>query len=82
MLGRQVGLGKIIHGDDRATLKVKVSALAPEALKLSKQISALLSNASPPDLFLNRHCAECEFQAQCPRRLLRKMTSVCCLVLR
>src|SRR2546426_8366475 len=62
MLGREVTLGKIIHGDDYATLKVKTSALAGEVRKRLEKIAALLSSPSPPDLVLNRHCAECEFQ--------------------
>ncbi len=65
VLGREVNLGKIIHGDDHATLKVKTSALAGEVRKRLGKIASLLSNPTPPDLVLNRHCAECEFQARC-----------------
>ena len=72
MLGRKVGLGKIIHGDDHATQKVKISALAGEVWKLTKKIAAMLSTPSPPDLVLNRHCAECEFQARCRQKALEK----------
>jgi len=61
ILDHDVGLGKIIHGDDQATLKVKTSALAVEIRKLSGKIATLLSSSAPPDLVLNRHCAECEF---------------------
>jgi len=94
VLGREVSLGKIIHGDDHATLKVKTSALFGEVRKRLEKISALLSSqtntrsadshvrkseadgdetrglggprsgSAPPDLVLNRHCAECEFQAR------------------
>ncbi len=72
MLGRKVGLGKIIHGDNQATLKVKTSALAGEVRKLTGKIAALLSSPSPPDLVLNRHCAECEFQARCRQKAIEK----------
>jgi len=65
MQGREVGLGKIIHGDDQATLNVKTSPLASEVRKLTGKIATLLSSHSAPDLVLNRHCAECEFQARC-----------------
>jgi len=58
MLSRKVGIGKIIHGDDRDTLKVRTSALMGEVLKLTVKIAKLLSSTSPPDLILNRHCAE------------------------
>lgn len=72
MLDRKVGMGKIIHGDDQATLKVKTSALAGEVRKLTGKIATLLSNPSPPDLVLNRHCAECDFQTRCRQKALEK----------
>src|SRR5271170_8035683 len=34
-LGREISLGKIIHGDDHATLKVKTSALTSEVRKVT-----------------------------------------------
>ena len=72
VLGREVSLGKIIHGDDHATLKVKTSALAGEVRKRLEKIAALLSSPAPPDLVLNRHCAECEFQARCRKMAVEK----------
>ncbi len=85
-LGREVSLGKIIHGDDHATLKVKTGArtaesartlvpskgLAVEVRKRIEKITALLSSPTPPDLVLNRHCAECEFQARCRKIAIEK----------
>ena len=70
LLGHEVGIGKITHGDDQATLKVKTSALAGEVRKRFKKITAILSNPAPPDLILNRHCAECEFQTRCRQMAL------------
>ena len=72
MLGRAVSLGKIIHGDDHATLKVKTSALVGEVRKRIGKITALLASPTPPDLVLNRHCAECEFQARCRKIAIEK----------
>jgi len=72
MLGRDVGHGKIIHGDDHATQKVKTSALAGDMRKRIEKIAALLASTTPPDLVLNRHCAECEFQARCRKIALEK----------
>jgi len=66
--GREVGLGRIIHGNDHATLKVKTSALASEVRKLISKITTLISDDSAPDLILNRHCAECEFKARCRQK--------------
>ena len=86
LLGRNVSLGKIIHGDDHATLKVRTGArttesartlvtskgLAAEVRKRLEKVAALLSNSEPPDLVLNRHCAECEFQARCRKIAVEK----------
>src|SRR5262244_646954 len=70
VLGRDVGLGKIIHGDDRSTLKVKTSVLASEVRKLISKMTTLISDDSPPDLILNRHCAECEFRDGCRQKAI------------
>lgn len=70
VLGCEVGLGKIIHGDDHARLKVKTSALASEVRKLISKITTLISDDSAPDLILNRHCAECEFKARCGQKAI------------
>lgn len=64
-LGREVSLGKIIHGDDHAALKAKTSTLVSEVRKRLDKIATLLATPAPPDLVLNRHCAECEFQSRC-----------------
>ena len=69
---RDVTLGKIMHGDGHATLKVKTPALASEVRKLIKDITALLADNTPPDLVLNRHCGECEFQARCRKQAMDK----------
>jgi predicted RecB family nuclease len=70
ILGREANLGKIIHGDDHATLKVRTQALAGEVRKRLEKITALLASPTPPDLVLNRHCTECEFQARCRQKAL------------
>jgi len=69
-LGQEVALGKIIHGDDFATLKVKTSAMDSEVRKITAKVATLLSGQAPPDLVLNRHCAECEFQKQCRQKAI------------
>ncbi len=68
----KVGVGKIIHGDDRSIVMVKLSPLVSEARTLTRNIAALLSNPSPPDLVLNRHCTECEYQSRCRQRAVEK----------
>jgi len=64
-LGRGVSLGKIIHGEKGATLNVKTTTLTGEVRKRIEKIAAMLSNKTPPELVLNRHCTECEFRARC-----------------
>ena len=65
-------MGKIIHGDDYATLKVKVAPLLGTVRKLTGKMSALLAGGSPPDLILNRRCGECEFQERCKQKAIEK----------
>src|SRR5207245_4372839 len=72
ILGREIIVGKIIHGDDHATLKVRTSSLAGEVRKRLDKIAALLSSPTPPDLVLSRHCAECEFQTHCRKIAVEK----------
>ena len=43
VLGRAVTIGKIIHGDDHATLKIKVASLLGTVRKLTGKISAFLA---------------------------------------
>jgi predicted RecB family nuclease len=64
-VGGEVDFGKIVHGDRRCTLKVKTRAFASEVQKRIKDIAKLLNGNSPPDLVLNRHCGQCEFQTRC-----------------
>jgi predicted RecB family nuclease len=72
VLGRDIAVGKLIHGDKHATLKVKTSALAGEVRKRREKVAALLSSSAPPDLVLNSHCAECEFRDQCRQKGIEK----------
>jgi predicted RecB family nuclease len=71
-LRRKVCLGKMVHGDNHSMLKVKIVALASEVRKRIEKIAALLSSSSPPDLVLNRHCVECEFQLRCRQKAMEK----------
>jgi predicted flap endonuclease-1-like 5' DNA nuclease len=50
--------------------KVKTSTLAGEVRKRLDKIAALLTNEKPPDLVLNRHCAECEFRDRCRQKAI------------
>jgi len=70
VMGREIDVGKIIHGYDHATVKVRTPALASKVRKCVENIVALLLSQSPPDLVLNRHCAKCEFQARCRQKAI------------
>jgi predicted RecB family nuclease len=70
VVGREIGFGKIIHGDDHSTINVKISALMSEVQKLISKITTLISDESPPDLVLNRHCVECEFKVRCRQKAI------------
>jgi predicted RecB family nuclease len=65
VVGCEVGFGKIVHGDCGNTLKVNVSALVREVQKHIANITVILAESAPPDLVLNSHCKQCEFQARC-----------------
>jgi predicted RecB family nuclease len=69
-MGREISHGKIIHGDHHSTLKIKTAALSGKVRKCIESIAALLSSPTPPDLVLNRHCGECEFQTRCRQKAI------------
>jgi predicted RecB family nuclease len=71
-VGREVNIGKIMHGDGYSTLKVNLYSLGSEVQKRIKEITRLLADNSPPDLVLNRHCGQCEFQARCRKQATEK----------
>ncbi len=73
MLGRDLPVGKIIHGDAHAVLKVNTSGLISEVRTLVAKTATLLSSRLPPDLILNRHCAECEFETRCHQKAVEKL---------
>ena len=71
-LRTDVGFGMLIHGDTYSTLKVKTPVLVLEVKKVVGKLSTLLSENAPPDLVLNRHCPECEYQIRCREKAVEK----------
>jgi len=63
MLDGQPARGRIVHGSPERTLSVDLSTLIETARQHIAEISTLLKQA--PTHHLNRHCAECAFQASC-----------------
>jgi len=68
--GRDVGLGRIIYGEEYVTHEVRTSSLTNEVRELARKVGALVCANSPPDLVLNRHCPECEFETQCRKKAI------------
>jgi predicted RecB family nuclease len=70
-IGRQVDFGRIIHGTDRTSLRIKIGVLAQQARKTIEKISDLFQKGSAPELMLNRHCPECHFQDRCRQQAMQ-----------
>jgi predicted RecB family nuclease len=71
-VGREVSIGKIVHGNGHSMLKVKLPSIDGELQKRIKGITVLLAGNLPPELVLNRHCGQCEFQGRCRKQALEK----------
>ena len=78
LLGREISLGKVVHGDNYATLNVNTLTLAKEARKRIEDNATLLGGNAPPDLVLNRHCVQCEFKNRCVAQAREKDDLVSC----
>ena len=72
MLGHKITVGRIIHGDSHNTISVNVAPMFRDIQKVATKITALLSSSSPPELVLNKHCTECEFQHSCREQAIEK----------
>ncbi len=72
MLRMEVSHGKIVYGNGCNSAKIKTSVLAGDVRKITGKIVKLIANESPPDLVLNRHCAECEYQVRCRQMAIEK----------
>lgn len=68
----EISLGKIIYGCDFTKSKVKVSLLAREVKKSIDKILTLIGGNVPPEILLNRHCPECDFQTMCRKKAIEK----------
>jgi predicted RecB family nuclease len=60
-------VAKVIHGDGRRILKVKVEPLLDEVRRLLAEIRAVQSAPDAPRVTLNSHCSACEFRVACRR---------------
>jgi predicted RecB family nuclease len=67
VLGALPAEARIVHGEERRILRVKIEPLVEKVRGLIDQIEADLGRDSPPTLTLNGHCNECEFRDACRR---------------
>ena len=71
-LGVKIGVAKIVHGEKFSVFTVKANMLSRAVHKTVNQVTALLFSPTSPDLILNRHCPECEFQDRCRKQATEK----------
>ena len=70
--GKMPPFGKIIHGSAQKSLRVQLVELMKTARSVVERIAARQESPAPPPLILNKHCAECEFQARCSQVAVEK----------
>jgi predicted RecB family nuclease len=58
-------VAKLIHGDGRKVMKVKVEPLLGEVRRVLGEIRAAQVAPAEPRVTLNTHCSACEFRAAC-----------------
>jgi predicted RecB family nuclease len=63
--GKPPLFGKIIHGNEYKAVKIKLAGLMKAIRSLVERITAQIASSTHPQLILNKHCGECEFQPRC-----------------
>jgi predicted RecB family nuclease len=63
--GKLPAIAKIVHGHRYLTVKVALGKLYGKVRRLIEKMEHEQSKSASPPVVLNRHCAECQFQAQC-----------------
>jgi predicted RecB family nuclease len=72
VLGTKSGAAKIVHGEKQSTFSVNAAALSRALHRKVSLVASLLSDVSPPDTVLNRHCPECGFHDRCRKTAVDK----------
>ncbi len=70
--GKLPPFGKIMHGTGQRVVRVQLAGLMKTARSVVKKIAAQQAGGTPPQLILNKHCAECEFRERCRRIAVEK----------
>jgi len=70
--GKVPSFGRIMHSSAHKVVKVNLDSLIIPARALFEKAVKLIANESPPELILNKHCAECEFRSSCREKAVEK----------
>ncbi len=70
--GKTPSFGKIVYGNQQRIGKIKLAGLISSAKNVISDIIKQLKSHNPPQLILNKHCAECEYQLHCRQEAIRK----------
>ena len=70
--GRMPLFGKIIHGIEQKTVRIKLDRLTKSTESIITKITAQQAAPTQPQLILNKHCAGCEFQLHCHQSAIQK----------
>jgi predicted RecB family nuclease len=70
--GQMPTKGMIIHGLQHTILGLRLDTLIHEVQLLVGKLRALLSESSPPEPVLIKHCSECEFETCCRKRVTER----------
>jgi predicted RecB family nuclease len=70
--GKTPRAGRILHGRNHIIATVPLPALLGKIQRVLRAINDQQTNATPPPLALNKHCAECEFQSRCRQTAIEK----------
>lgn len=64
--------GRIIHGCNHTMATIALFPLIGRIQRVLRAINDQQAKAAPPLLAINKHCAECEFQARCRQIAMQK----------
>ena len=64
--------GRIMHGIEKKIVKVELAGLIEVTRTVINKITAQHTNLTSPQLILNKHCPECEFQLRCRQMAIEK----------
>ncbi|MGI0084189.1 MAG: TM0106 family RecB-like putative nuclease, partial [Nitrososphaerales archaeon] len=69
--GKLPAAGKIIHGHRYSTVRVPLGKLLEKVRRVVEKMASEQAESATSPVILNRHCAECQFQARC-RQIARE----------